>query len=43
MPDGKHFVVIKNVAQNGAGEQPNQLRVILKWDEELKRLAPAKK
>jgi hypothetical protein len=43
MPDGKHFLVIKNVAQNGAAEQPNQLRVILNWDEELNRLAPAKK
>jgi eukaryotic-like serine/threonine-protein kinase len=43
MPDGKHFLVIKNVAQNGAAEQPNQLRVILNWDEELKRLAPVKK
>jgi Tol biopolymer transport system component len=43
MPDGKHFLVIKNLTQNGAPEQPNQLRVILNWDEELKRLAPAKK
>jgi hypothetical protein len=40
-PDG-HVLAVRSLAPKDAPEQPNQLRVILNWDEELKRLAPAK-
>ena len=42
-PDGTRFVAIKSAAEKEEAAQPNQLRVILHWDEELKRLAPAKR
>jgi hypothetical protein len=31
------------VAQKDEAAQPNQLRIVLNWDEELKGLAPAKR
>ena len=40
-PDGKHFLAVRSVAQKDEAAQPNQLRIVLNWDEELKRLAPA--
>jgi hypothetical protein len=42
-PDGQHFIAVRNVAQSDEAAHPNQLRIILNWDEELKRLAPAKR
>ena len=40
--DGQRIVTIKRT-EDKSEAQPNQLRVVLNWDEELKRLAPAKK
>jgi len=40
-PDGQQFLAIRSVAQKDEAAQPNQLRIVLNWDEELKRLAPA--
>jgi serine/threonine protein kinase len=42
-PDGKHFLAVRSAADKDDAAPPHQLRVILNWDEELKRLAPAKK
>ena len=42
-PDGKRFVAVSSAAEKDDATQPNQLRVILNWDEELKRLVPSKK
>ncbi len=41
-PDGQRFVAIRSIAQKDEAAQPNQLRMILNWDQELQRLAPAK-
>jgi Tol biopolymer transport system component len=38
--DGQRFLFVK---ANGQSAQPTELRVILNWDEELKRLAPGNK
>ena len=40
-PDG-HVLAVRSLEAKDAPEQPNQLRVILNWDEELNRLVPAK-
>jgi serine/threonine-protein kinase len=42
-PDGQRFVAVRSAAEKDDATQPNQLRVILNWDEELKRLVPSKK
>jgi len=42
-PDGQRFLAIRSVSQKDEAAQPNQLRMVLNWDEELKRLAPAKR
>ncbi len=42
-PDGQRFVTIRSIAQKDEAAQPNQLRMILNWDQELQRLAPAKR
>jgi hypothetical protein len=44
LPDGKRFVVLRNAQPNTAsGAPPTQpeIRVVLNWFEELKKLAPA--
>jgi serine/threonine protein kinase/Tol biopolymer transport system component len=41
-PDGKHVLAIRSVAQKDEAEHPNQVKIILNWDEELRRLASAK-
>jgi hypothetical protein len=42
-PDGQRFVAVRAIAQKDEAAQPNQLRMILNWDQELQRLAPAKR
>ena len=42
-PDGQRFVAIRSIAQKHDAAQPNQVRMILNWDQELQRLAPAKR
>jgi hypothetical protein len=42
-PDGQRFVAVRSIAQKDEAAQPNQLRMILNWDQELQRLAPAKR
>lgn len=42
-PDGQHFFAMRSVAQQDEAAHPNQLRIVLGWDEELKRLVPAKR
>jgi serine/threonine-protein kinase len=40
-PDGRRFLVIKE-ANEGARQAPNQIAVVLNWQEELKRLVPTR-
>ena len=42
-PDGQRFVAIRSIAEKDDAAQPNQVRMILNWDQELQRLAPAKR
>jgi serine/threonine-protein kinase len=42
-PDGQRFMAVRSIAQKDEAAQPNQLRMILNWDQELQRLAPAKR
>ena len=42
-PDGQRFMAIRSIAQKDEAAQPNQVRMILNWDQELQRLAPAKR
>ena len=42
-PDGQRFLVIRQLLRTEDGALAPQLKVVLNWGEELKRLAPAKK
>ena len=43
-PDGKHFAIIRNVSTQGPATtpvaMPPQIKVVVNWFEELKKLAP---
>jgi hypothetical protein len=42
-PDGKRFLLLKDVETSGSIKPPpTQIRVVLHWVNELKRLVPAK-
>jgi Tol biopolymer transport system component len=41
LPDGRIVSVASNLGQGLAGVSPSEIRVVLNWFEELKRLAPA--
>jgi hypothetical protein len=36
-------MAVRSIAQKVEAALPNQLRMILNWDQELQRLAPAKR
>ena len=42
-PDGQRFIAIRSIAQKDDAAQPNQVRMILNWDQELQHLARAKR
>ena len=41
-PDGKRFLLLKDVEDTNARETPPQLVLVQHWSEELKRLVPAR-
>jgi Tol biopolymer transport system component len=41
-PDGQRFLMMKDASDEGSAEKPNNIVVVLNWDQELKRIVPAK-
>ena len=39
-PDGKRFLLLQEVGENGEEASPAELHVVLNWHEELKRFVP---